>query len=216
MYCVIQEIKTKKPNKNGAYKTLEVYVSYNSNSRDKYNYRRTGDRFERLIKKAYKISLHESYREHGKIKKKQYSIGTVGYYDVAEWDLYSYCDRKIKSVADQLNIPQDNVYDLIYEKYSDLEGKIQQEFQQSVEYKTDKKHTEIIQKYIRDKADFADKYHVSDSEYDYCYNVFGVVVNQEYLKQIIENAKAYEENQKNSYYNSDSSNYSNYDLSFAP
>ena len=48
-----------------------------------YAYRMTGGRFERPIRKAYKVSIHKSYREDGKVKKKQWVIGTMEYYNIA-------------------------------------------------------------------------------------------------------------------------------------
>lgn len=79
MYCVIQEIKLKKENTYGEYKELEAYytsVKYGVNC-GYYGYEYTGGRFKRSIKKAYKISIHKSYRENGKVKKKQWSIGQL-------------------------------------------------------------------------------------------------------------------------------------------
>ena len=45
-------------------------------------------KFERPHREAYKISVHVSRRENGKVKKRQYPIGTVGYYALIEWGLY--------------------------------------------------------------------------------------------------------------------------------
>ena len=72
MYCVIQEIERKTVS-TGEPKELEVYT-WTCNGETIYSYRSSEERFERTIKKAYKISLHQSYRENGKVKKKQYNI----------------------------------------------------------------------------------------------------------------------------------------------
>jgi hypothetical protein len=87
LYCVIQEIELKKQNTSGACRSLEAYkTNWTMNGEDmgSYNYRYTGGTFERPIKKAYKISIHHSYRENGSIKKKQWSICTMSYYDIAD------------------------------------------------------------------------------------------------------------------------------------
>ena len=91
MYCVIQEIELKKQNTYGEYKELEAYKStwfINGVEGGTYSYRYTGDRFERPIRKAYKISVHHSYREAGKVKKKQWTLGTLEYYYIATDSCY--------------------------------------------------------------------------------------------------------------------------------
>ena len=54
MFCIIQEIPLKKPNKYGAHKKLRAY-QFSSTIGDKpagWHYERTGERFERPIQKA--------------------------------------------------------------------------------------------------------------------------------------------------------------------
>ena len=65
MYCIIQEIPTKKPNKGGYSKELKVeYMKMTIMSQDEsHYYYTTKGKFDRPIKKAYKISIHQSYRE---------------------------------------------------------------------------------------------------------------------------------------------------------
>ncbi len=84
MYCVIQEIERKKPNPYGASKELEAYSPFEIEGRAKWSYRYTDDKFERPIKTAYKISIHESRRVNGVVTKRQYVITTVDYYYLAE------------------------------------------------------------------------------------------------------------------------------------
>ena len=65
MYCVIQEIQLKKANPYGEYRELEAYSCSAWNGLAKWTYHYTGGRFERPIKTAYKISIHESRRVNG-------------------------------------------------------------------------------------------------------------------------------------------------------
>ena len=61
MFCVIQEIETQKVNKNGYSKELCSY-SFSIQGIQYYTYSYSDERFERLIKKAYRISIHHSFR----------------------------------------------------------------------------------------------------------------------------------------------------------
>lgn len=81
MFCVIQQVEIKKVNR-GEAKRIEVYessFSINGENCTYYKYRYSDERFERPVKKAFKISIHESYREQRKVKKRQTVICTVGY-----------------------------------------------------------------------------------------------------------------------------------------
>ena len=71
MYCVIQELQLKKADTNGAYKGLAVFTNpFNMRNIPQYGYCDAGERFERPIKTAYKISVHESKRVNGVVTKK--------------------------------------------------------------------------------------------------------------------------------------------------
>lgn len=83
MYCVIQQTMKTKPNPYGEYREIEVYQwSIEGDSRPGiWAYRLSDKRFERPRLEAYKITIHQSYREGGAVKKRQYSICTMSYYD---------------------------------------------------------------------------------------------------------------------------------------
>lgn len=86
MYCVIQEVERKRKNQNGYPKELKseyMQMSINGQDESHYWHHYSKERFERNVKKAYRITIHESYRENGKVKKKQFGICTVDYYDLA-------------------------------------------------------------------------------------------------------------------------------------
>lgn len=216
MFCVIQEIKNKKPKRNGYYKELKAeYFSIIIGGKDcgHYTYEFCGDRFERPVRKSYKISIHHSYRENGKVKKKQYVICTVNYYDFAEkfFTLYDYCSSKIEMVAKKLNCSEEQLYDLISSKTDLLEAQILEEFQQTEEYHTHQEHKRIIAQYEENKKEFNQRYNLSGDEYDKIYDVFGTLRSPGKLKEIQDNYKArqqYEE--RSSYYKNFYSNYNDF------
>lgn len=211
MYCVIQEVELKKENTYGEYKELEVYYTswvIDGVEGGTYGYRYTGGRFKRPIKKAYKISIHKSYRENGKVKKKQWVICTMSYYDIVSgcgsW-IGDYCN--LDSKCELIGITEDELCELVYKKLDPLVKKIEEEYQQTEEYKTHEKHRQIIDKYLEDKYKFEERY--GKNSYDKCYDVFGTLRNKEMLDNIkrqYEAAKEYER----SYYENFRSNYSNY------
>lgn len=227
MFCVIQKIETKKPNKYGHYKELvSEYMSMVIDGVDngKYYYTYGEERFERPIKRAYKISIHESYRENGKPKKKQFVLCTVNYYDMADnyFNSYDYCDRKINEVSKKLKVDTQTIHDLVEAKTRPLIDKIQEEFSQTEEYKAKAEHEAITSLYAINKIKFGEKYPYHPDDYDKIYNVFGDLMNSkklEDLKQWYEINKKYEEkfksdgnsDYKSSYYNNLSSTYNDDD-----
>ncbi|MGG3233964.1 hypothetical protein ABEP17_10810 [Priestia flexa] len=216
MYCVIQTVTNKTPNQYGAYKELvadSFTFGWDGDTKTKYVYKYGDERFERPVREAYKISIHESYREDGKVKKKQWSICTMSYYDIVDFSLYDCADGRINEKAEKIGISPDEIYNLIEEKLEPLRVRIEKEFQQSEEYRTKKKHDAIIAAYIESKTKFESVY--GSDTYDYCYDVFGNLQNEEYYNQLIKNKKEQEEYQRRSYYNQQHSNYSNYSDDFS-
>ncbi|WP_460292825.1 hypothetical protein [Clostridium tertium] len=210
MYCVIQEVELKKENNYGEYKELEAYYTslvIDGVEGGTYGYRYTGDRFKRPIKKAYKISIHKSYRENGKVKKKQWVICTMSYYDIANLSSWigDYCN--LNSKCESIAITEDQLCELVYKKLDPLVKKIEEEYQQTEEYITYKKHRQIIDKHLEDKYKFEDKY--GKNSYDKCYDVFGTLRNSEMLENIKRQYEVDKEYQR-SYYENFKSNYSNY------
>ncbi len=207
MYCVIQEIKVKKANSHGAYKELEVSElkwSCGDDYHCKYSYTYSYERFERPIKKAYKVSIHHSYRENGKVKKKQWVLCTMNYYDIIDFGLYDCADHRIKALSEELKITEDEIYNMVLSKLNPLTEQIRTEFQETEEYKVSQQHRAIIDKYLQAKREFEDIY--GNDTYDYCYDVFGELRNKEMLDQIKGQYEASKEYQR-SYYESYQSNY---------
>lgn len=205
MYCVIQEIERKNESL-GNPKELEVdYLSISGNKF--YNYGYSSERFIRPIKKAYKISIHKSYREDGKVKKKQYSITTMGYYDIYEFPLEDFASRKIEDLARELGVTEEYIYKLIYKKLDPLYEQIREEYEQTEEYKTSQKHSEIIRKYNETKREFDKKY--GYDTYRQCYDIFGNLKNEERLNELKKQYREKQEYQR-SYHEYSKSSYSNY------
>lgn len=220
MFCVIQEIETKKPNKHGYPRELHSqFMKCTIRGQDvSYYYHFFSDeRFARPIKKAYRISIHVSYRENGNVRKKQYPICTAGYYDLADdrFSLYDYGDSKIRMAADDLGVGVDTVYDVIDVKLMPLRERIWGEFRRTEEYLTHEEHERITTIYAAKKEAFNGKYESSGGDYDRCYDVFGKLQNKEALEKIEADYKASKEyehqSQKNSrgYYENFYSNYGN-------
>lgn len=176
MYCVIQEIKTKKEIK-GYSKSMEAY-SYIINGVEINSYRMSSDKFKRPIKKAYKISIHKSYREDGKVKKKQWVIGTYEHYGLIE---YGFELWRVEDKLKEMGITEDRLYELIYKKLDPLLDKITNEFHNTEEYKTYKSYRKIIDKFHDKEREFNNIY---GRGYNECYDIFGNLTNKDRLVQI--------------------------------
>ena len=196
MFCVIQKIQKKKPNEYGAHKELIVQVNNWRVGDDKpqihYSYTYSDERFERPIMDAYKISIHHSYREEGKVKKKQWSICTVDYYELAEsWYGDSIVSKTLQEKLADMEIDEDTLHELISTKIDPLVEQIEAEFHQSEEFKTRQKHDKITTLYAAHKAQFESEY--GADTYNYCYDVFGELRNPEYLEKLKVDKKARDE-----------------------
>lgn len=212
MYCVIQEVQRKKPNVYGHQPEIQVY-SHEINGRRKYHWQYAGERFERPILTAYKISIHESRRVDGVVTKRQYPVTTVGYYDLAEYGLWD-CIRpgKVAAIAAAMGEPEDHLWDLLHAKVEPLQGRIEAEFAKTPEGKTYARHQKILEKHNSKKQAFAKRWGVDADTYDYCYDVFGNVVNQAFIDSIMEAGRQREQAHR-SYRESSSSTYGSYDYS---
>ena len=192
MYCVIQQVMRKKPNPYGEYREIRAYQNQWSidNRPHTWSYEYAGGRFERPHLEAYKISIHSSYREGGTVKKRQYPICTMGYYDIAECSLYDCAEGSIKATAEKLGIDPAELYDIIETKLEPLQERIEAEFRQSPEYIARQEHERIIADYLEASSKFCSRYDVEKADYDRCYDVFDVLRNKEYLEQIKKEHKA--------------------------
>lgn len=172
MFCVIQKIKNKNPNQYGTHKEIIVtettFGFVGQEQKTSYGYTYSDERFERTILDAYKISIHHSYRENGKVKKKQWAICTISYYDLLEYSLYDCASFKIEKVATETGMTEEQLYDMIHEK---LDSIIEQ----------------IIDEFI-----------YGQGNYKYCYDVFGNLRNPSYLEKLKQEKVYQEEYRKRS------------------
>lgn len=208
MFCVIQEIELKKENTAGKHKNI-IVEHYKVNDNIKYYYRYSDERFTRKIKKAYKITIHESYRENGKVKKKQYYIATMEYYSIVEYgsNIFDYMTYEEQNkLLEKLELTEEQLCEIVYKKLDPLIEKITKEFEETEEYVIAKRNKEIIRVYNEKKTIFEKKY--GTDTYDYCYDVFGKLRNSELLEKIKKQYEA-KEKQRSSYYESYRSNYNN-------
>ena len=217
MFCVIQEVQTKKPDKDGYPKELiSKYMKMSISGRDcsHYYYSYSEERFERPIKSSYRISIHSSFRKNGKPQKRQFVICTVKYYDLATdyFTLYDWGDSRIQAAAHELQVSPADIYSLIDAKLEPLKDRIISAFHQTEEYKTHEEHERITTIYAARKVQFAEQYEIDASEYDCVYDVFGNLRNPEYLKKIQDDYKLRKEceRKRRSYQKKTYSNYSGY------
>lgn len=215
MFCVIQKVSNKKTDNYGHHKELKVKTfSYNlpngGESKTEYSYRYGNERFERPIKDAYKISIHKSYRENGRVRKKQWVICTMSYYNlVYSWPGECVIQKELNQKLDEMGITEEQLWDMVYQKLDPIIAEVKTEYEATEEYKTHLKHEEILSNYRESKYQFEKEY--GSGTYDYCYDIFGTLRSKEYLEQLKVQKKAQEEYQKRSYENFHQ-NYSNYNF----
>ena len=193
MFCVMQQTARKKPSPYGAYKELRAYQNQWRLDESKpftWAWEYTGGRFERPHMEAYKITIHQSYREGGVVKKRQYSICTMSYYDVVEWSLYDCADRRIQATAGKLGIEPAELYDLIESKLMPLRERLEAEFHQSPEYIAKQEHERVMADYMEAQNKFCSRYDVDKDEFARCYDIFLTLRNKEYLEQLEAQHKA--------------------------
>ena len=214
MYCYIQEIKLKNTKYQGRAKAIEP-ITYTFNERTIYSYTMSEERFIRDKNISYKITIQHSYREDGKVKKKQWHICNMSYYDIADngfWVGDYMTDEKLEKILNETGLNEEAFYNMIEEKLDPLVNTIIKEYKETEEYKTYKKNQDILSKYNAEKKKFDDKY--GYDTYRECYNVFGELMNEFRLKELKEEyrksqdyKRSYNKQYKSSY---NKQNYSSY------
>ena len=79
------------------------------------------------------------------------------YYDIATncyWIGDYVTSSKLEKLLNEMEISEEELWELIDKKLDPLIERIQREYQETEEYITDKKHSDIIEKYNKDKAEF--------------------------------------------------------------
>lgn len=194
MYCVIQEIELKKV-PAGESKEIEVYETtwtINGENGSTWGWRYSDEHFDRPVRKAYRISIHESYRESGKVKKKQTVICTIGYYSIVDWGgwIGDYIIGGLKRKADALGLSEEALSDMVYKKFQPIIDRVEAEFQQTEEYRAREEHRRILKEHNQRVEAFKEKYDTSENEYNHCYDVFGNLRSPDALKKVKEDYKA--------------------------
>ncbi|MFJ7953978.1 hypothetical protein ACIQZG_20975 [Lysinibacillus sp. NPDC096418] len=198
MFCVIQKIQKKKPDEYGFPKELLVDMDVYTVDGEEitvYTHHFGEERFERPILDAYKISIHHSYRENGKVKKKQWAICTMSYYELIE---YSVEDKiihsKLEAKVSEMGISRGKLFKMIYDKLNPIEEAIRAEYGQAEEYKVHQEHMAILSTHRNVRNEFEKIY--GSGTYNRIYDVFGDVRNKEYLEQLIADKGAADEARK--------------------
>lgn len=208
MYCVIQQVMRKKPNPYGEYREIEAYQNQwrlDASKPFTWAWKYSEERHERPHMEAFKISLHQSFRKGGVVKKRQHAVCTMSYYDVCESWWGDFVVGGENAIADKLGIDPAEMCEIIGAKLDPLTERLMAEFHQSPEYIARQEHERIIADHLTAQNKFCSKYDVDKDEYNRCYDVFGVLRNKEYLEKIKADHKA-----KRRYRESWSSTYEQY------
>lgn len=213
MFCVIQKVQKKKPDPYGTHKEIIVtettFGFVGEEPKKSYGYTYSDERFERPILDAYKISIHHSYRENGKVKKKQWVICTMGYYDfIDSWYGDRYVSCVLEGKLNEMGIDEDTFHKMINAKLEPLVEQIEVEFQQTEEYRVKKEQETILRAHREAEAAFNKEY--GEDEYRYCFDAFGTLRNPDYLEELKVKKKVQEEYTRRSYEESFKRTYSNY------
>jgi len=187
MFCVIQQVMRKKPDPYGEPLEIRVYQNQWRVDESKpfaWAWEYSKERYERPHLEAYKITLHQSYREGGKVRKRQYAVCTMSYYEICETWWGDCIVGGEKALAEKLGMDAAEVYEIIEAKLEPLRERLTAEFHQSAEYAAKQEHERIIADYQTAKFKFLRKYDVDGDEYNRCYDVFGVLRNKVYLEKI--------------------------------
>lgn len=205
MYCVIQQVMRKKLDVLGEHKEIIPYpleMSINGVAQVPiWRWDWSKERYERPHREAYKISLHQSFREGGAVRKRQHSVCTMSYYDLCD-DCGWWGDFIIggdSALAEKLNMDPAELCDIIESKLGPLRERLEADFQQSAEYQAKQEHQRVLDANSKARSAFSKRYGVDGDEYDRCYDVFGVLRNREYLEQVKAAHKARKQAEREAY-----------------
>lgn len=194
MYCVIQEVQRKRPALYGEPLEIIPYpleMSINGVEQvPKWCWRWSEERYARPHLEAYKITLHQSYREGGVVRKRQYSVCTMSYYDICESWWGDFIIGGENALAEKIGMDAAELCEIIDTKLEPLRERLEAEFHQSAEYIAYQEHRRVLDAHSEAQEAFCKRYGVDGDEYSRCYDVFGVLRNKGYLEQIKAQHKA--------------------------
>jgi hypothetical protein len=215
MYCVVQKVERKEYDKYGTPKEIVVVPvkwSVDGVEHVYYTWEYSDEKFHRPIRTAYKVSIHESYRENGKVKKRQWAIATMGYYSLAEYSAWDCINiSKLKKKAEEMGKDYEEVLEMILAKVNPLEDRIKGYFEKTPEYKAAQRNDAIISAHRERQREFEEEY--GSDTYRYVYDVFGELRNPDYLEQLKEQKRIrdeYEQKSKENAYERFKQSYSSY------
>lgn len=138
MYCVIQKVPVKKVSCGEAREIIVTEFNWTTNGvqHTRYGYCKGGGYFERPNKVAYRISIHRSYRENGKVRKKQTAICTIGYYNIIDWGgwYHDYINGSLlKNKLDILGMSEEELDNMVCAKMNPIIDQIREEFRRTEE-----------------------------------------------------------------------------------
>ena len=116
---------------------------------------------------------------------------------------------RIKDTLQELQLTYDEFMGLIYDKCEALIKQIKNEYQATEEYREVQEQRKIINMYNTSKNEFESLY--GQNTYDYCYDIFGTLRNEDMLNRIKKQYENYQE-QQSRYYEDFKSNYNQYDF----
>src|SRR5699024_2298212 len=96
----------------------------------------------------------------------------------------------------EMDITAEELEDMIWKKLEPIMKQIDAEFEQTEEYKAKQEQNAILEKHRKVLYEFEKLY--GTGTYKYCYDVFGNLMNEEYLNQLIAEKKASEEYERKS------------------
>ena len=149
-----------------------------------YSYHMSTERYERTNSKCYKIYVAwEGKAPEG--AKQEVKLFTMGYYDFVDFS-YEDClgERMLEMVAAQLMTTAEEVLKAVTKPLTELQEVIREEFSRTEEFRAKREHEAILQKHKKAKHDFMMQYGFSAIDYDRCYNVFGQLMDAEYLSRL--------------------------------
>lgn len=203
MYCVIQEVQRKRPALYGEPLEIIPYpleMSINGVEQvPKWCWRWSEERYARPHLEAYKITLHQSYREGGVVRKRQYSVCTMSYYDICESWWGDFIIGGENALAEKIGMDAAELCEIIDTKLEPLRERLEAEFHQSAEYIAKQEHRRVLDANNKARSAFSERYGVDVDEYDRCYDVFGVLRNKDYLEKIKTDHKARKQAERDSW-----------------
>lgn len=209
---MIQKVTNKKKNPYGEHKELIVdslTITVGTETKTKYYYTFSKERYDRPIKDAYKIMIHESYRENKKVKKRQWVICTMDFYSLIEsWPGDCIHSSRLNDLLKRMGIEEDELWKMVLTKLNPIVEEATKKFKSSPEYKAKKKHEKILATYRKEKEIFESVY--GKDTFDYCYDVFINLRNKKFHDEVVSKYRA-EQERKSSYSNSSYGNYGNTD-----